>query len=94
MHEHLGIAPGPEPVPPPFQFPPQLPVVVDLPVEDDLDRPVLVADRLVASRKVDDREPPVDQSQARLFKEPFRIRPSMGNPIAHGLEHVAFHWPP
>ena len=39
---------------------PQLPVVVDLAVEDDRDRAVLVAHRLVRGRReVDDREPAV-----------------------------------
>src|SRR4029077_8173471 len=45
-----------EDVPAPTEVLHELAVVVDLAVLDDLDAPVLVGDRLVATGKVDDRE--------------------------------------
>ena len=53
-------------------------VVVDLAVEDDLDRAVLVADRLVAAGQVDDRQPAVDQADARLLPEAFGVGAAVG----------------
>jgi hypothetical protein len=57
MHVHFGVARRAESVPAPFEHRPQLEVVVDLAVLDDLDRAVLVSDRLVTARDVDDGEP-------------------------------------
>src|SRR5262245_38893745 len=69
----------------------QLLEVVDLTVEDDLDRAVLVADRLVAALQVDDRQPSMHQSQARFHPEAFGVRPAMGNTLSHHLEDGVVH---
>ena len=58
MDEDLRVAAGREPVAGPLEAVPNLGVVVDLAVLDDLDAAVLVADRLVATVEIDDREPP------------------------------------
>ena len=50
MHEHFGVGIRAEAVSLIDQLAHQLAVVVDLAVEDDLDRAVLVADRLIAAR--------------------------------------------
>ncbi len=56
VDEHLGVAMSREGVPGPLEVMPELAVVVELAVLDDLDAAVLVADRLVAGLEVDDRE--------------------------------------
>ena len=48
----------------------QLAEVVDLAVEDDADRAVLVEDRLVAARQVDDRQAAHPQGDARGVETP------------------------
>ena len=62
MDDHFCITLCMEPVSPGFEFAPQFLKIVDLAVEDHLDRPVLVTDGLVATSEVDDREPAVDQA--------------------------------
>src|SRR3989442_3379999 len=59
MHDHLGVRTGPKAVTLRLQLGDQGVEVVDLTVEGDPDRPVLVRERLLAGREVDDREPPV-----------------------------------
>ena len=56
VHEHLGVAARAEAVACALELVHQLAVVVDLAVLDDGDGPVLVRDRLVAARQVDDRK--------------------------------------
>ena len=51
----------------------QVRVVVDLAVEDDLDRAVFVAERLRSRREVDDAQPPVpERGDARRTRRPLR----------------------
>ncbi len=88
MDQDFGIALGPEPVSPAFEPAAQLLVVVDLAVEDDLDRAVFVADRLVAPFQVDDRQPPMRQPDPWLGPEPLGVRAAMGDRIAHGLQQA------
>jgi hypothetical protein len=57
VHEHLGVRSGSEAVTDALQLGAKLAVVVELAVLDDVDRRVLVRDRLVAGLEVDDREP-------------------------------------
>ena len=57
-----------------LQLPLQFAVIVDLAVEDDLNRIVLVADRLVATGKIDDRQPPMGEANARTGPNPFGVR--------------------
>jgi hypothetical protein len=59
----------------------------DLPVKDDLDRPVLVADWLISARQVDDGQSAVDQADTRLHPETFRVRSTVGDAVAHGLQN-------
>ena len=68
VDEHLGVAARREAVPGALELVPQLAVVVDLAVLDDGDPAVLVGDRLVAGREVDDREPP-GREPDRAFDE-------------------------
>ncbi len=56
VDEHLRVAVSREGVTGPLEVVPELAVVVELAVLDDLDAAVLVADWLVAGLEVDDRE--------------------------------------
>ncbi len=57
VHDHFGVAARAEGVPERRQLGDQLLIVVDLAVEDDDDAAVLVVQRLLAGRQVDDRQP-------------------------------------
>src|SRR5579884_1451585 len=88
VDDDLRIAGGREAVAPREQVPPQLPVVEDLAVVHDPDRPVLVGDRLVAACEVDDAQPAAAQPrgaaqvQARCVGAPVRER--LGHALQHG----------
>jgi len=57
MNQHLGIGMvGHKPVTRGLQFLPQFPMIVNFTVEDHPDACVLVAHRLIAGRKIHDRE--------------------------------------
>jgi hypothetical protein len=55
MDRHLGVRPGPEPVAAAFELRAEIDVVVDLAVQLELDRAVLVRQGLRAAGDVDDR---------------------------------------
>ena len=85
--DHLGVAARGEPVPRALKAGAQLPVVVDLTVEDDRDRPVLVENWLVAGRQVDHTQTLDPKADAGVDVKPTRIRPAMLECRAHALEH-------
>ena len=62
VHQHLGVTMRAEAVARLFKGPAKRLEVVDLPVEDDLDRAVLVAHGLITGLQVDDLEAGVAQS--------------------------------
>ena len=68
-----------------FQLAPQLPVVVDLAVEDDANGAVLVVDRLMTACEVDDREPP----HAETRPDRGSRRPSSSGPRCTITSHIA-----
>src|SRR5439155_692242 len=57
MDDGLGITPRPKAMPAGDQVAPQVMVIVDLPIEDDLNGAILVGDRLLPAGDVDDRQP-------------------------------------
>ncbi|OHB66343.1 MAG: hypothetical protein A2V70_10120 [Planctomycetes bacterium RBG_13_63_9] len=87
MDQHFGVRPAAEPVALGLKLPAKLLEVVDLPVEDDLDRPILVAHGLVAAIDINNRQPPVRQPNARRREEPLGVRPAMGNGVGHRFEY-------
>ena len=79
---------GPEPL----ELRPQLGVVVDLAVEDELDRPVFVRHRLVgAVREVDDREPARAEADSPVGRDPGAgaVGTAMGERVAHPRDATA-----
>src|SRR5207245_1403813 len=69
-----------------FQAGAQLLIVINLAIENDLHRTILIADGLVAARQVNNRQAAMDEADPRLNPEPFRIRPAVRETIAHGFE--------
>jgi hypothetical protein len=82
----LGVARRAEAVPAPFEGRPQLEVVVDLAVLDDLDRAVLVPDGLVAAGEVDDGKPARRQSDRAVDERARAVRAAVAQRLVHGLE--------
>src|SRR5688572_29154168 len=58
-------------------------VVVDLPVEDDPDRAVLVRHRLLSGAQVDDAEATMGECRACIAVQAGFVRPAMSDHIAH-----------
>ncbi|KFB73971.1 MAG: hypothetical protein AW09_000756 [Candidatus Accumulibacter phosphatis] len=89
MHDDLGIATGVENMSECQQFGDQFLVVVDLPVEHHANALVFVVERLLTSRQVDDREPPVPQAKAWFDMQSTLIRATMVLRLVHPHEHGA-----
>src|SRR5262249_49972285 len=88
MNDDLGVGPRSEAMPGSPELVSQVIEVVDLPVEDDPDRPVLVAHGLVAGRRaVDDAEPPVGKPDARRRPDPAIVGTACQHDIAHPFQH-------
>ena len=69
----------------PLELLPQLAEVVDLAVEDEPERAVLVRHRLVGRlRQVDDRQPPVPESDRPVHVLPLGVRPPVRERPRHG----------
>ncbi len=66
-----------------FEPGPQLAEVVDLAVENDRDAAVLVEDRLVAARQVDDRQPPHPERDRSVDEIACIVGAAMRHRIAH-----------
>ena len=86
VHEHLGVAARREPVPGPLELEPELAVVVELAVLNDRDPAVLVRDRLVARREVDDGEAPGSEADAPVEVRAVGVRPALDEGCAHRRE--------
>src|ERR1700694_5423203 len=68
--------------------------VVDLAVEHDPGRLVLVVNRLVAAGHVDDAEPPHAEADATLQPDALVIRTPMGDRLAHPVQQSVVRWRP
>ncbi len=77
MHDDLGVAARVKAVTERNQFRNQLLVVVDLAVEHHTDALVLVVERLLPGGQVDDRQPPVTESEPGLDVQAALIRATM-----------------
>jgi hypothetical protein len=83
MEDALGIGVGPEPMPPADQSLPKGKIIVDLPVENDMDCIVFVGDRLSTSLHADDAQTAHPDPDAASDQTSLVVRPSMTNGIAH-----------
>ncbi len=69
-----------------FEFSAQFHVIVNLAVADDVNRSVLVRDRLLAAVEIDNAQPPHRQADAGLDEEAFIIRSAMAQRVGHFAE--------
>jgi len=83
MEMDFGVAMRSERVALTLELTPQLRIVVDLAVLDDDARSVLARDRLVAARKVDDREAPCRQRDRTVDVLAGAVRPAVYERGAH-----------
>src|SRR6266516_231637 len=83
MENGFGVALGRERVSAGQEPAAELPVVVDLPVEDDDLRAILVEDRLAPARQIDDAEPPHPEADGARYIDALVVRPPMPDRVAH-----------
>src|SRR5262249_36953708 len=74
---------GGKAVPPRQQVAPKLLIVVNFPVEDDPDRAIFIAHRLMAGREVNDAEPSHPDPGAPIHINAVIVRPAMADPVTH-----------
>jgi len=89
VHGDLGVRAGGEAVAPAFQVGAQLLKIIDLAVEDDGHRAVLVADGLRPPLEVDDAKAARDQPHTRLNEIARLVRPAVDDGIAHAVQQHA-----
>ena len=88
VHEHLGVAVGPETMARAFELAAQVLVVVDLTVLHDVARTVLVRDRLVAGLEIDDRETPGGEADTGVDVLTDAVGTAVGEGGAHRAQPV------
>src|SRR5690242_17759528 len=88
MDDDFGIAAGAEDMATSRQLGHQELEVIDLAVEGDTDRPVLVEDRLVAGNEVDDREPAVTEPDPWRAIKAFAIGPAVVKHVGHASKQT------
>ena len=94
MHDDLGVTARAEPVAECDQLRYQLLIVVDLAVEYDDDAGIFVVERLLAGRDVDDREPPMTQTQAWLDVKAAFVRATVVLRLVHAGKQSLADFPP
>src|SRR6267378_1478487 len=86
VDDDFRIGSGAEDVPICFQLAPELKKIVDLAIEDHPDGLFLVRHGLVATRKIDDREPSKTESERPCHVIALVIRASMDKALGHLLD--------
>ena len=86
VDDHLGVAARPERWPSAVSSGMSVAEVVDLAVEDDDDAAVLVVERLLAAREVDDRQPAMTEADAGLEMKAVAVRTAMLVREVHALD--------
>src|SRR5690348_4135073 len=89
MDNDLGVGARPEGVAERRQLRHQRLEVIDLAVEDDANRAVLVELWLVAGHQIDDRQSPHPQPGPRRNVETVAVRSTMSDDLGHSLEQGA-----
>ena len=93
MHDCLGVAARVEAVPGGFEILPELAEVVDLAVEHDPDRFILVVDRLMPGCQIDDAEARMAQANAGLDAEARAVGSAMPDGGHHPLQQLGLRVP-
>jgi hypothetical protein len=89
VDDDFGVGMGAEGVAQCLELRHQILEVVDLAVEDDDDRAVLVEQRLLSGGEVDDRQAAVTESDARFEMQPALVRTPMELGLVHAMQEVA-----
>jgi hypothetical protein len=89
VHDHLRVRARAEVMAAGRELRGELAVVVDLTVEDDPDRTVLVGQRLISGLEIDDTEPPHSEAQRTVEM----LAASVRAPMEKGLRHTAKRHP-
>jgi hypothetical protein len=61
----------------------EIQIIIDLAIENNRDRPILIENRLMPARNVNDRKTTMTKTGATVKIEPFVIRPPMNKHIGH-----------
>ncbi len=85
VNQRLGIAGGAELMPARHEIGAQFLVAVNLAVEDDPHRTVLIGDRLMAGGEIDDAEAAHADPAPAIHVNAFVVRTAMANLVAHRL---------
>jgi hypothetical protein len=84
MDENLRIGMvGLEPVSGGLEFDAKLPMIIDFPIEYDPNPAVLIAHRLIAALKVDDRQPTKAERYVPIIPVSLPVRAAVSNGICH-----------
>jgi bifunctional DNase/RNase len=83
MDDNFGIGIGSEMMATPLQFGAKFRKIVNLSIEDNRDAVVFIEKRLVASGQVNDAQAAHAQTEAILDENPFVIRPTVHDLLAH-----------
>jgi hypothetical protein len=89
VYDDFGIAVGAEDMPARFEFPDERLEIIDFTVEDYGDTAILVPQRLLPRRHVDDRQPPVPKRNARFGMQTAFVRTPMMLGLVHSRDEVA-----
>src|SRR5262245_36767065 len=71
----------------------QFTVVVDFPVEDNLDRAIFIAEGLSAAGQIDNGKTPMNKPNSGPPPIAFTVWATMGNRITHSLQMQRIHGP-
>ncbi len=91
MYDRFRVRARGENVPPGFQIAPQFAVVVDFSIEHQVNRAVLVFNRLVSGSKVDDAQTPHRETRFFAQVEALIIGTAMGDHRAHVAQFLRVH---
>src|SRR5437660_12449761 len=83
VHDHFRIASRAERVTECRQLQDQSLIVINLSIEDDDDTAVLIPQRLLSGRKIDNRQPSMSEADASLDVQAAFVRPAMVLRLVH-----------
>src|SRR4051812_48560011 len=84
VHEHFGVGGRPKAVPPLLELRPQLTKIVDLTIEGDPNRAVLVGEgRDAAGVQIDNGEAPLPEANPCRDVDSLRVRTAVNECAAH-----------
>ena len=89
VNDRLRVSRRIEPVSCLLELVPKFTEVVNLAVEHNPNRTVLVVDRLVPGRQVDDAQPAHAEGHALVHQQPFVVGPAVANHLAHPMREIS-----